>query len=604
MFLSACGSLPIKTQSSKTDYENERQNKDPEQLLAIAHQEKEPKKSFLFLQSIGLYLHQKQFNKAYQILSFIRLHHLQPLKKETYYLYSAKIFLASKDFNNKKKALPLLKKITRFSEHSMQWQIQYTQALSDAYLLSHHYFEAAKERIGITDLITSPSRLKENNKKIWDALDEMKISSLEASNTQFNTERMNGWLTIVLLNKKWIHDPQKRLKQLELWKSRYPHHPAQSEEMKTQESIKPFSPKKIGILLPLSGRLSSSGKMIQNGFIAAQFQKHSKNTPSITFYDTAKSASGLLSYQQAIDDGADFIIGPLEKKKIIEILKNQNELLPTLFLNKVKKTHHKTPIFQFDLSVESEAIQAAKRAIEKGYRKALIFIKKSTLGLRAQKAFKMHFERLGGEVIAIHQYNDIKQLNHKIENMLHVAKSENRKKTLEKTLGRNITYTIRRRKDADVLFLFSNAKNARRIKPFINFYFAIDLPVITTSRIFSGLHHTKKENDLNGIEFLDIPLYLSQQNKALMMRNHLLSSNRYLFKNNHGRLFSLGFDAYQIASQLPILQAFPAFHWDGLSGEINVDSFGIIHRQLTWAKFKNGKVEVTKELFQSSNSLD
>ncbi len=602
--LLACGSTPKKPSDT-----NEAKTQNVEELLQLANTASIEKRYPLLIQASGLLVQELKLEKALEVLTFIEVNQLKAIDKDTYYLHYGEILLASNDPESQSSSLTQFNKIIKPSNHSIDWQIRYGQSISDSYLLNKNYFEAAKQRIDLYDLINDSTELEFNNNKIWQSLIQMEMPILKALSSGFNSKRVNGWLEVVYLNKRWGSQPSELIKQLDQWKKRFPLHPAQIIKPKSLQLIssgEPLAPKQIAVLLPLTGRFAASGKTIQNGLIAAQYQSgSSENIASLHFYDTAKSLSGLISYQQAIKDGADFIIGPLDKRSINEILSsttgsNDTQLVPTLFLNRASSNFEFTAdsnnqIFQFGLPVEDEALQAAHRAFEKGYRKALTFVKNDPLGLRAKSAFKDYFEQLGGELIDSQEYDDIKNLNADIQNMLRVGDSIKRKTQLEKTLGRNIEYTMRRRKDADVVFLFSNAQNARRIKPFINFYFALDLPVIATSRIFSGTRNLKKENDLNGIEFSDIPLYLSQQEDLVALRKKLSSIDKDLLNRNNGRLFALGYDSYQVLTQLPVLKAFPDYHWFGLSGELSVDDAGVLHRYLTWAKFEKGLPKVTKE---------
>jgi len=614
LILVACGSTPKKLPEI-----NETKTQNVEELLQLANTASGEKRYPLLIQASGLLVQEMRLEKALEVLTFIEVNQLNAIDKDTYYLHYGEILLASEERERQTSSLTQFNKIVNPSNHSIDWQVRYGQSISDSYLINNNYYEAAKQRIDLFDLIDDATELENNNNKIWHSLIQMEMPILKALSSGFNSKRVNGWLEVVYLNKRWGNQPSKLIKQLDQWKKRFPLHPAQIIKPKSLQLIssgEPLAPKKIAVLLPLSGRFVASGQTIQNGLIAAQYQSESsENIASLHFYDTAKSLSGLISYQQAIKDGADFIIGPLDKKSITEILSSKTKLVPTLFLNRASSNFEFTKnsnnqIYQFGLPVEDEALQAAHRAFEQGYRKALTFVKNDPLGLRAKAAFKDYFEQLGGELIDSQEYDDIKNLNADIQNMLRVGDSIKRKTQLEKTLGRNIEYTMRRRKDADVVFLFSNAKNARRIKPFINFYFALDLPVIATSRIFSGTHNLKKENDLNGIEFSDIPLYLSQQSDLVALRKKLSSIDKDLLKRNNGRLFALGFDSYQVLTQLPVLKAFPDYHWFGLSGELSVDDVGVLHRYLTWAKFEKGFPKVTKERIkpiineQAFNSYD
>jgi outer membrane PBP1 activator LpoA protein len=610
LLMLACGPT---TKKASSEFASASQNL--EALLKQADQAESAQRNPLLVQASGILLANQRPAKAMELLIHIDNRYLDNKQKDTYHLFYAEALLTDDltqpdELQEKYQAsLNHLRSVIKPSDHSIEWQIRYFQTLSDSYLANHNYFEAAKHRIELDDLIDQQPMLEENNEKIWFAISQIKTNFLAQLISGFNSPRVNGWLEIVHINQKWGDQPDRLLAQMTLWKQRYPLHPAMVIQPKILQRVTTaeiLNPKKIAILLPLSGRFAGSGKMVHDGIIAAHYQsKDAETSPTVSFYDTSKSQSGLLSYQQAIADGADFVIGPLIKKAINEVVLQDTLTTPILLLNTTSNMpEHHQMAFQFVLSIEDEAIQVAHRAWENGYRKAIAFVPDDQRGHRAQVAFKQYFEQLGGELIDSQTYKDIKTLKTDVQNLLRVDASINRKRQLEQILGRNIEFEMRRRKDADVIFMLSRPQQARRIKPFIDFYFALDLPVISTKRVFSGKPNPQLDNDLNGIEFSDIPLYISQQSDILQTREVLTKINPDILKNENGRLFSLGFDAYQILSHISRLQAFPAYRWYGLSGEIGVDEQGLVHRYLTWAKFKKGVPKVTKErlppVFQES----
>jgi len=601
LLMLACGSSPKQGFNELPD-----PSQNVEAILKQANQAGSNQKNPLLVQASGILLTDGRQKKALELLLHIDVRYLNDQQKDTYHMFYAQALLsddlAQLDDKEERKQASLnhLRSVAKPSAHSIEWQVRYFQTLSDNYLANHNYFEAAKQRIELDDLIVQQDALAENNEKIWYAISQIETGFLAQLISDFNTQRVNGWLELVHINQKWGVQPDILLEQMALWKKRYPLHPAMIAQPKTLQRVataEMLNPKKIAILLPLSGRFGRPGKMVHDGIIAAHYQsENAEDAPTVTFYDTAKSLSGLASYQQAIADGADFVIGPLLKNGIEEIVSQESLVTPLLLLNTTNKLPNRHQrVFQFGLSIEDEVIQAAHRAWENGYRKAIAFVSDDSRGNRVQAAFKEYFERLGGELIDTQKYKDIKALRTDVENLLRVNASVNRKKQLEQTLGRNIEFEMRRRQDADFIFLLSRPEEARRIKPFIDFYFALDLPVISTSKVYSGNPDRQLDNDLNGIEFSDIPLYISQQKDLLQTRETIKSIDKNILKNDNGRLFSMGFDSYQILPRLAKLQAFPAYRWYGLSGEIGVDENGLVHRYLTWAKFKKGLPVVTKE---------
>ncbi len=578
-----------------------------ESILRQADQATPEKKNPLLVQAAGILLLDDRHEKALELLLHIDQRYLNELQTDTYHLYYGEALLwenpeltPSKIFERFKASLGQLRSVNDPSRHSIEWQIRYFQSLSDSYFANGNYFEAAKQRIGLDDLIDDPEVLAANNERIWSAISQMSPEFLDQMISSFNSQRVNGWLEIVKINQVWGNRPDKLLEQVNLWKQRYPLHPAMVSQPKSLQrvaTVETFEPKKIAVLLPLSGRFARTGKMVHDGIVAAQYQQaNAESIASIKFYDTAQSLSGAASYQQAIADGADFVIGPLIKKSINEIINLEQLSTPVLFLNTASEevSRHQM-IYQFVFSIEDKAIQAAHRAWEQGYRKAIAFLPKDQRGQRARIAFQEYFEQLGGELIDTEEFDDIKNLKNNVQNLLRVNESFERKRRIEQIVGRNIESKIRRRQDADFIFMIATPKEARRIKPFIDFYFALDLPVVSTERVFSGVAVGQLENDLNGIEFADIPLYISEQPEMAQTRENIMDIDADILKGTNGRFFSLGYDAYQLIPELSKLQAFPSYRWYGLSGEIGVNEKGLVHRYLTWAKFTNGVTKATKE---------
>lgn len=584
---------------------------DVEAILKQAKNAPADKKDALLLQAAGLLNLQQRFEKSNELLIRINKTQLDVQQLDDFYLYTGEALLA---LDVKEVSLERLKSVSSPSNKSIDWQIRYAIAMSESYLANGNYYEAARQRIDLDDMISDADFLKQNHEKIWQALEQTSSDFLQQMITSFNDKRTNGWLEIVLLNKLWGHEPQRLLAKIEQWKARYPLHPStihKPETLQLATTARIYRAEKIGILLPLSGNHAVYGQLIQQGIIAAHF--HAKNSHAkspqqtnhpidntisppiqINFYDTAKT-SALSAYQQAVQQQADIIIGPLSKEDIEQIAPHIKAEIPQLLLNRLDDAEI-LPLntFQFGLPIEDEAIQVAHRAFEKGYRKAIAFLPANSLGQRANTAFQQYFEQLGGELVDVQYYQQKKSLKQDVQKLLAVNKSISRIKALKQLLGRNIEAEERRRQDADFIFVVAEPSLGRLIKPFINYYYAHNLPVLSTSRIYSGSQNPKTDIDLNGIEFPDIPLLLSQLDEFKNARQWFKQIDVELVEQN-ARYFSLGYDAFSMFSQLSILRAFPGYRWNGLSGELGIDGHGVVHRYLTWAQFNRGIPNITKE---------
>src|SRR5690554_7108230 len=86
---------------------------------------------------------------------------------------------------------------------------------------------------------------------------------------------------------------------------------------------------------------------------------------------------------------------------------------------------------------------------------------------------------------------------------------------MRRLLRQSTEFEPRRRQDADWLFLVALPQQARQIKPTLAFNFASDLPVYSTSHVYSGEPNPSKDRDLNGIVFCDTPWLLDRKSTRL-----------------------------------------------------------------------------------------
>ncbi len=598
--IQACGNKSPSTQITSSE-----QRADLEQLIKQAQLAEPNLRSKLYLQAAGLLVLESRFEKAQELLIRIEQQYLTPLQVDDFHLFYGETLYGLEAYDL---ALQQLNSIVSPQMKSVAWQIRYAQSHANCYLANGNAFESAKTRIELEDLIDNDELLQANNEKIWESLNNIESSFLKSLITDFNSQRLNGWLEIVYINKQWGHQPKMLMGQIEQWKNRFPLHPAQIHQPETLQraaSAEVFEPKQIAVLLPLSGKNTVAGLMIQDGILSAHYQsQYANQAPQVRFYDTAKSLSAITTYQQAIEDGADFVVGPLTKESIETILRQEIISTPLLTLNRLASFEYKEAnVFQFGLPIEDEAIQTAHYAYENGYRKAIAFLPENGEGARAEIAFREYFEQLGGELIDVKTYKGFKSLKTDIQQLLGVDKSMQRKRSLESLLGRNLEFEMRRRKDGEFVFLVARPNLGRSIKPFIDFHYAHDLPVIATSMIYSGETSAKKDIDLNGISFPDMPLVISQLPQFVETRDTLAQVQPDAL-DARGRLFALGFDAYKVINQLAVLRAFPEYRWQGLTGELGVDENGVIHRYLTWAKFNKGVPQIIKEREPVKQNID
>jgi outer membrane PBP1 activator LpoA protein len=76
-------------------------------------------------------------------------------------------------------------------------------------------------------------------------------------------------------------------------------------------------PQRVALLLPLNAQLAAVAGSIRDGFLAAYFASDDQHRPEIRIYDSGKTpADGVAAYREAVTDGADHVVGPLQRESV------------------------------------------------------------------------------------------------------------------------------------------------------------------------------------------------------------------------------------------------------------------------------------------------
>jgi outer membrane PBP1 activator LpoA protein len=320
------------------------------------------------------------------------------------------------------------------------------------------------------------------------------------------------------------------------------------------------APKHIALLLPLQGPSASSGQSVRDGFLNAYYENLAKtsNQQTISFYDTSKNNNLNALYQQAVTEGADFVVGPLLKNNVESLNASTSFTTTTLELN---YTENGPPsnVYQFGLSPLTEAEQMAEKAKSSGLSNAIIIAPQNEWGQRVSKALIAKWQSLGGVVADKYFYSANSNFNSDIAALLHID-TESDKDKMKKENNKN-SLEEQRRQDFNVIFLLSQPNEARQIVPLLRFYYANNVPIYATSSISSGKPNPQKDHDLKGVIFCDIPWVIEN--------------------NQSNRLFAVGRDAYWLTQTLPNVQAM-----QGATGTLTLNSSRKIERQVVWTTMR------------------
>ncbi len=428
---------------------------------------------------------------------------------------------------------------------------------------------------------------------IWNALgrvDATELASLAAS-----SPNGKGWRALLEVYRTPTIDAAQMTTALEHWRSRYPQHPAARHLLDgvlahIQQLTTP--PRQVALLLPFEGPYASAAEAVRDGFLTAWFNDTTGGDarPAVmSYFANTDNVQAVLA--QALSDGADFIVGPLERGGV-ERLASLPELdVPILALNVT--TTPTTPsglrrIFQFALSPEDEAAEAARHAYTRGARRAVVMTPQSEWGERLSAAFGSAWETLGGTVVDYVRIEaGVSGYPTAVRTAIGVKQSEQRAAALRQLLQRRLAFVPRRRTDVDALLLAIDPVAARQLLPQIHFFDAQDIPIFATSHVFAGARNPREDRDLDGLQFVDMPWVLDPDRA----RSERAVINRYWAARNSqlGHLYAFGIDAYHLLGALVQMQLDPRNRFAGASGELWLDSStDRIRRELHLARFERG----------------
>lgn len=477
---------------------------------------------------------------------------------------------------------------TIWTPHQLPTELQtkFFLVRSESFLRSGNFVQAIQERIYLAKNLHDNQQLQDNNHAIWSAFGQLTPTTLRALHNSTKDKELNAWIEFATIMKQYDSSPDQKIRALQVWRKQHPTHAAAAFlPTEVLAAATPLQrPHKIALLLPLQGRHAESAKAVRDGFLAAYYA-HKEDRPKIQVYDTTESNNLSRLYQRAVEEGANFVVGPLTKEEVEAISIAAKGKAPILALNTTDKRPQEN-FYNFSLSPESEAEAVAEKAWQAGHRRALIIIPSSTWGARMHTAFSRTWQALGGDIVASAEINTQSNINEATKKLLAIDRSEARAEKLKKA-GIKIGFEPRRRQDADIIFIATNGALARQVKPLLNFYYAGNLPTYATSSIYAGKPQAKFDQDLNGIRFCDMPWVLDS---SISSRSTYKSvANLWPDKfEQYARLYALGLDAYKVAMQLDELSLIPDLGVSGMTGMLTVNDQQQIQRRLMWAQFKKG----------------
>ncbi|WP_408810889.1 penicillin-binding protein activator [Aeromonas enteropelogenes] len=438
-------------------------------------------------------------------------------------------------------------------------------------------FGAAKSLIAMEPYLAQ-SELTTNHQQIWSLLKSMTPSTLQALEEAQAPDVTTGWLRLAALVNEFGAQPNLLARQLDGWKRDFPNHPAQSDMpagLGDLASTSGTTVQQIAVLLPLSGNLEPQGAAIRNGMLMSY--KENQGQFTLNFYDTQLKSTAEL-YKQAIQEGADMIIGPLLKDRVGELLK-ANPTVPVLALNELDQPIVNDSTYYFSLSAAADAAQAAQYLYGQGYRKPLLIAAQGRIGYSSIKAFEQTWATLSQDKPVVATFGARNEVQGMVKNALS-GRSTAR-------AGEVVQLSDAAPRSIDAVYVVANSLETRMIKPYVDISVNPmgSLPIYTGSRGYDSAA-TEVASELNGLHIGEMPLLLGGFEKE---REQIA----LLWPQTQGdllRLFAMGYDAISLAENLPQMRKLGTMQQAGMSGQLSVDAKGNIIRTLNWGTYRNGKL--------------
>ena len=523
--------------------------------LTLASKAQPPARAQLKLMAARAYLASAQTAKTSQILDSIALQELTPAQQELRLLTRADLALLQS------RPKDAVRELEQMHARSLPKNLKAKRlgSLAAAHRATGATVEAAYDLDELDSLLEQHGERLTNQASLVSTLSTLGESRLRqlASNGKGS---MKGWAEIALLTHQASADPSRLEDRIQTWQQAHQGHPALPEFARSYAEIISGSYKngdQITVILPRGGRFAAAAAAVRDGIEAAS-RADTGQQPDLVFADSTSAGA---AHAKATKSGADFVIGPLEKSAVDELIAGHRLPIPTLALNEATQTStHAENLFQFSLSPENEATEVANKAFAMGLRSAALVYPEGAWGNRMASAFKRQWQNLGGTLAGQSSVNPA---------------WSNYEKTLSKLFNG---------KEIDLVLLVATAEMARKIHPDIQRLAAKSVKVISTSHVYSGGFDRSKDQGLIGLYFVDIPWMLDAGGDGPLARRRLIGKGA-ASSDPLARLHAMGIDAYRLAPRLTELSKTPGSYYLGQTGGLSIDGAGRIQRQLELGRY-------------------
>lgn len=346
-----------------------------------------------------------------------------------------------------------------------------------------------------------------------------------------------------------------------------------------QQLPKAKTPKTVAVLLPESGKFQVVGEFIKQGIIKSYFAYPNSSEPvSLKFYDSADLNNIIPLYYQAKQEGAEFIIGPVQQEAI-ELLSGMDDD-KLLALNAIDQA---TVFAQFNF--KTDPIQnRLLAALEAQNITTLGVLSSNTPKQLSQlNSIRRDWSQQENTHFVSKTYDDTAlKYREALGKLLNEINSRERKNTLRWIVGKPLHYFPRVRQDLDAILMLDDAHRLAVFNPQFDF-FQLKIPIFGARNLQVTTRKDLEPNpDLKGIRVLNPPFALHPENLTNLFE-------------------AFGWDSYLLAMQMHQLKTGGCLS-SAQTGILSVNG-NQIEPELVWTQYSpNG--ELKPYIFSPSKTLN
>lgn len=463
-------------------------------------------------------------------------------------LLRAQLAAAANDFET---PLRLLVPLQAETDLLPQARASLHATLARAYEAQGNTLRALEHWVAHEPFLSDPVAIDEHQIHVWTMLATQPREVLVEMRGESGDPVIQGWIDLALA----ASYGERKARNVEQWRAAYPDHPAGTALLARIVAAAPVSAAaggpvfegKIALLLPLeSAVFGEAAQAVKEGFLAAHALDVTK--PEVAIYATGGVRTVMEAYQQAANEGARFVVGPLTRDEVTT-LSAQPLPLPTLALNQPEGEFDKQDnLFFYGLSAEAEARRVAHFARNHGMQVALVVVAEGVLSQRIAKAFEETWRALDG----------------KIAGQVLIPSPDRLSEFKADAAARPV----------DMIFLAADATQARLARPYLD----PAIPTFATSRVHDGMPAKTQDHSLLAVHFVDQPWLIEPDRPEF---SGLSRSGSVELQ----RLVGLGWDAYHLIARLLDRPAVSQKILEGASGLIRMGEQGILVRELPMVQF-------------------